>query len=127
VQLPWKIQFSSLFRAQSGFRYTQSALVPLDQDGNGNFDGRDLKTGRNAFTTPHFLNMDMRIAKTFHINERVSVQALFEFFNLFNSANPAAVNFNQNHTPPLQGEPIFGTVSQTLPGREGQVGLRIEF
>ena len=127
VQLPWKIQFSSLFRAQSGFRYTQSALVPLDQDGNGNFDGRDLKTGRNAFTTPHFLNMDMRIAKTFHINERVSVQALFEFFNLFNSANPAAVNFNQNHTPLLPGEPIFGTVSQTLPGREGQVGLRIEF
>jgi hypothetical protein len=127
VQLPWKIQFSSLFRAQSGFHYTQNALVPIDQDGNGNFDGRDLKTGRNAFTGPHFLNMDMRISKTFRINERVNVQALFEFFNLFNSANPAAVNSNQNHTPLFPGEPVFGTVSQTLPGREGQFGLRIEF
>ena len=58
MQLPWKIQFSSLFRAQSGFPYTQNALVPIDQDGNGNFNGRDLKTGRNAFTAPHFLNMD---------------------------------------------------------------------
>jgi len=127
VQLPWKIQFSSLFRVQSGFHYTQNALVPVDQDGNGNFDGRDLKTGRNAFTGPHFLNMDMRIAKTFRINERVNIQGLFEFFNLFNSANPAAVNLNQNHAPLLPGEQVFGTVSQTLPGREGQFGLRIEF
>jgi hypothetical protein len=127
VQLPWKIQFSSLFRAQSGFHYTQNALVPVDQDGNGNFDGRDLNTGRNAFTGPHFLNMDMRIAKTFRVNERVNIQALFEFFNLFNSANPAAVNLNQNHAPLLPGEQVFGTVSQTLPGREGQFGLRIEF
>ncbi len=71
--------------------------------------------------------MDLRIAKTFRINERVSVLGLFEFFNLFNSANPAAVNFNQNHSPRLPGEPVFGTVSQFLPGREGQFGLRIEF
>jgi len=127
VQLPWKIQFSSLFRAQSGFPYTQNALVPIDQDGNGNFNGRDLKTGRNAFTAPHFLNMDTRIAKTFNITERVRAQAMFEFFNLFNSANPAAVNLNQNHTPLNPGEPIFGTVTQFLPGREGQIGLRIEF
>jgi carboxypeptidase family protein/TonB-dependent receptor-like protein len=127
LELPWKIQFSSLFRAQSGFHYTQNALVPIDQDGNSNFNGRDLKTGRNAFTTPHFVNMDLRVAKTFRITERVRAQALFEFFNLFNSANPAAVNLNQNHTPPLAGEPLFGIVTERLPGREGQFGLRIEF
>ena len=127
VELPWKIQFSSLFRAQSGFHYTQAALVPLDQDGNNNFNGRDLKTSRNSFTAPHFVNMDLRVAKAFHITERVRAQALFEFFNLFNSANPAAINTNQNNSPLTPGEPIFGTVSQRLPGREGQVGLRIEF
>lgn len=127
VQLPWKVQFSSLFRAQSGFHYTQSGLVPLDQDGNSNFNGRDLKTARNAFTSPNFVNMDMRIARTFKINERVRVQGLFEFFNLFNSANPAAININQNHTPRLPAEPVFGTTSEFLPGREGQIGLRIEF
>jgi carboxypeptidase family protein/TonB-dependent receptor-like protein len=127
VELPWKIQFSSLFRAQSGFPYTQNALVPLDQDGNRNFNGRDLKTARNAFTAPHFVNMDLRVAKSFRISERVKAQALFEFFNLFNSANPAAININQNNSPLTPGEPIFGTVSQRLPGREGQVGVRIEF
>jgi len=127
VQLPWKLQFSSLFRVQAGFHYTQNALVPIDQDGNGQFDGRDLKTGRNAFTSPHLLNTDMRIARTFRIAERVNVQGMFEFFNLFNNPNPAAVNINQNHTPPLPGEPIFGSVAEYLPGREGQVALRIEF
>lgn len=127
VELPWKVQFSSLFRAQSGFPYTQSALAPFDIDGNGTFNGRDLKSGRNAFTGPHFANMDLRVAKTFRISERVKAQVMFEFFNLFNSANPAAININQNHSPLLPKEPIFGTVSEYLPGREGQVALRIEF
>jgi len=121
VQLPWKIQFSSLFRAQSGFRYTNAAAQPLDQDGNGNFGGRNLKTGRNAFTAPKFVNMDLRIAKTFVIRERFKVQGLFEFFNLFNNANPAAIQNSESQASTL------GTVSQFLPGREGQVGLRIEF
>lgn len=127
VDLPWKIQFSSLFRAQSGFLYTQSALAPVDVDGNGTFNGRDLKTARNAFHSPRFVNMDMRIAKTFNITERVRAQAMFEFFNLFNNANPAAINANQNNSPRGPTEPIFGSVAEYLPGREGQFGLRIEF
>jgi len=121
VELPWKIQFSSLFRAQSGFRYTNSALQPVDQDGNGNFGIRDLQTGRNAFAAPPFVNMDLRIAKTWVIRERFRVQGLFEFFNLFNNANPAAIQIQESQASTL------GTVSQRLPGREGQIGLRLTF
>jgi TonB-dependent receptor-like protein len=121
IELPWKIQFSSLFRAQSGFRYTAVGLQPIDQDGNGNFDGRDLKTGRNAFTAPPFVNMDLRVARTWVIRERYRVQGLFEFFNLFNNANAAAIQNQQAQTM------TFGTVSQRLPGREGQIGLKFEF
>ncbi len=121
MQLPWKIQISSLFRAQSGFPYTAAAKLPLDQDGNGNFNGRDLQTGRNAFTAPPFVNMDLRISKTWIIRERFGVQGLFEFFNLFNNGNPAAIQIQQSTGP------LFGTISQRLPGREGQVGLRLTF
>ena len=121
VQLPWKIQLSSLFRAQSGFRYTEAATVPLDQDGNNNFNGRDLMTGRNAFTAPVFVDMDMRIAKTWVVRERFRIQGLFEFFNLLNNANPAAIQVQQSTGA------LFGTTSQWLPGREGQVGLKFEF
>lgn len=122
LQLPWKFELSGLFRVQSGFPYTQSAAAPLDQDGNGNFNARDLKTARNGFTAPHFLNMDMRLTKTFPIGERMRIQGLVEFFNVFNSANPAAIQNQQSVTTPQ-----FGAVSQFLPGREGQVGLRVEF
>jgi Carboxypeptidase regulatory-like domain/TonB dependent receptor/TonB-dependent Receptor Plug Domain len=121
LQLPWKIQFSSLFRAQSGFRYTHQAAQPLDQDGNRNFGPRDLKTGRNAFSAPPFVNMDLRIAKTWVIHERFKVQGLFEFFNLFNNGNPAAIQNQESQAATL------GTISQRLPGREGQVGLKLEF
>jgi hypothetical protein len=121
VQLPWKIQFSSLFRAQSGFRYTHSGRALLDQDGNGNFGIRDLTTGRNAFTAPPFVNMDLRIAKTWVIHEKYKVQGLFEIFDLFNNGNPAAIQNDENQATTL------GTISQRLPGREGQVGLKIEF
>jgi hypothetical protein len=123
TQLPWKIQFSSLFRAQSGFRYTISAAAPIDQDGNGNYNGRDFKTGRNAFAAPPFVNMDMRISRMWVIHEKYKLQGLFEFFNLLNSGNPAAVHTleTQKATFPL------GTISQRLPGREGQVGLKLEF
>jgi hypothetical protein len=121
VELPWKIQFSTIFRAQSGFPYTAAAKAPLDQDGNGNFNGRDLQTGRNAFTAPPFVNMDLRIARTWTIREHFRVQGLFEFFNMFNNGNPAAIQIQQS-----TGN-LFGTISQRLPGREGQVGLKFEF
>src|SRR5882724_5070634 len=121
IELPWRIQLSSLFRAQSGFRYTAVALAPLDQDGNSNFNGRDLQTGRNAFSAPPFVNMDLRIAKTWVVREHIRIQGLFEFFDLLNNSNPAAIQ-NQESTGAL-----FGTVSQRLPGREGQVGLKLEF
>ena len=121
VELPWKFQISSLFRAQSGFPYTAVAIQPLDQDGNGNFGPRDLKTGRNAFTSPPFVNMDLRVAKTWAMGDRFKIQGLFEFFNLFNNANPAAIQTQQAQSA------TFGSVSQHLPGREGQVGLRLTF
>jgi len=127
IDLPWGFEFATIFRAQSGFHYTQTALAPIDQDGNGNFNGRNIQTARNAFVSPAFVNMDLRVAKTFAIGERVHVQALFEFFNLFNGANPAAIQTTENATPPAAGAQAFGAVSQYLPGREGQIGLRIIF
>jgi len=126
VNLPWKIQFSSLLRAQSGFHYTAASAAPIDQDGNGSFDGRDLQTGRNAFSAPVFVNMDVRIAKTWLIRERLRVQGMFDFFNLFNTGNAAAMQ-TQMGLVNASGAPTFGTVSEWLPGRQGQFALRIEF
>jgi hypothetical protein len=98
--------------------------VTEDPDGDGTFNTIDHGpgAGRNAFTSPPFVNLDLRFAKRFDITERVKVQALFEFFNIFNRQNPAAVQTQQG----VINSP-FASVSQVLPGREGQVGLRFEF
>jgi len=120
--LPWNFEISGIFRAQSGFHYSRTAVVTEDPDGDGTFNTIDHGPGRNAFTSPPFVNLDMRFSKRFNITERFKVEALFEFFNLFNRQNPAAVETQTTITTSP-----FGSLRQVLPGREGQVGLRIEF
>ncbi|HYV84262.1 MAG TPA: TonB-dependent receptor [Pyrinomonadaceae bacterium] len=122
VELPWQFQLSGIFRTQSGFHYSRQPLALEDADGDGTFNAIDHGPGRNAFTSPAFVNLDMRVAKRFNITERVKLQAMFELFNVFNRQNPAAVQIQQN----IVNSP-FGSLRQVLPGREGQVGLRLEF
>jgi outer membrane receptor protein involved in Fe transport len=120
--LPWKVELSGIFRAQSGFHYSTSPSDGgKDVDGDGLVNGLDFLIGRNRSTAPAFVNMDMRIAKRFNFGERVKAQVLFEFFNLFNRANSAAVQGL------IGGDPSVGSTLQYLPGREGQVGFRLEF
>jgi hypothetical protein len=127
VQLPWKMDLSGIFRVQSGFHYSASfsAVFP-DVDGDNNFNGLDFTKGRNHFVAPPFINLDVRVAKRFSFGERCSLHTYLEFFNLFNRANPAAVNGRPPATA-IPGVLQFGQVSQVLPGREGQVGIRLEF
>ena len=124
VELPWQFEISGIFRVQSGFHFSRNAAVTEDPDGNGTFNTIDHGpgAGRNAFTAPAFVNLDMRFTKRFALGERAKLQLLFEFFNLLNRQNPAAVSQSANNlTQP------FGHAIQVLPGREGQVGFRIEF
>ena len=121
VELPWGFQVSSIFRAQSGFPFSEATDSLDDVDGNLNFNDRNQRVERNKFTAPRFVNMDLRTSKRFQVGERVTVTALIEFFNLFNRQNPAAVE-------QVPGRPTpFGQPLQVLPGMETQVGLRIEF
>jgi Carboxypeptidase regulatory-like domain/TonB dependent receptor/TonB-dependent Receptor Plug Domain len=126
VDLPWQFQISSIVRAQSGFHFSRFDELSRDPDGNGNFNSIDFTAGRNAFTAPPFVTVDMRFSKRFSIGERVRVELLFEFFNLLNRQNPAVVQ-NRADSPLRPTLRPFGTADQVLPGREGQVGLRIQF
>jgi hypothetical protein len=120
-ELPWQVHISGIFRAQSGFHFSRNSTTS-DPDGDGTLNGVDVIAGRNAFTAPSYVNLDMRFAKRFNIGERAKIQVLFEFFNLLNRQNPAAVEStttNANLT--------FGALKQVLPGREGQIGVRVEF
>jgi outer membrane receptor for ferrienterochelin and colicin len=131
LNLPWKFNFSSIFTTESGFHYSSHLVQGLDVDGDGLFTGVDFFQScgsavyaggcRNYFEAPVYVNVDARLGRRFDIGERVKINAYFEMFNLFNRANAAAVE----ETP---GQPtLFGQPLQVLPGREGQVGIRIDF
>jgi len=122
VELPWKFQMSGIFRAQSGFHFSRSDAGLGDPDGDGSFNGVDVAAGRNAFTSPAFINLDMRFSKRFDIGDRVRVDLFLEFFNLLNRQNPASIENREGVT----NQP-FNSITQVLPGREGQVGFRISF
>jgi len=124
VELPYQLLVSGIFRAQSGFRFSRTppAGVLVDPDGDAAINGIDVDAGRNAFTAPPFVNLDMRFTKRFDIAGRVKVDLLLEFFNVLNRQNPAAVGTRQG----VATQP-FGESIQVLPGREGQFGFRIEF
>lgn len=80
-----------------------------------------MSAGRNHFTAPSFVNMDVRLSRLFEIGERARLGAMFEVFNLCNNANPAAVERDQAQSTP------FGKSLQVFPGSEGQIGLKLEF
>ena len=124
VELPYQILVSGIFRAQSGFHFsrTPSTGVIVDPDGDAAVNGIDVDAGRNAFTAPSLFNLDMRFTKRFDFSSRFKADVLFEFFNLLNRQNPAAVGRRIG----VATEP-FGEAIQVLPGREGQIGFRIEF
>jgi len=126
VSLPLQFQIGGIFRVQSGFHFSRFDELSRDPDGNGNFNSIDFTAGRNAFTAPAYVNLDLRFSKLFAIRERVKVQLLFEFFNLLNRQNPLLVQ-NRADSPARPNLRPFGTADQVLPGREGQVGIRISF
>jgi hypothetical protein len=79
--------------------------------------------GRNPLIGPRFRHFDLSFAKDFQIQERYTLQARFESFNLTNTpnfSNPAAT----------YGTATFGTISSTKPGstpRDLQFALRFLF
>lgn len=122
ARLPWRFDLSGIFRMQSGFRFSAQSRRLVDVDGDGSLNGVDFLAGRNRFQAPRHANVDLRVSKRISIGEKVRIHALFEFFNLLNRANPAAVQQLQTDALTPLGKPL-----QYLPGREGQLGLRFEF
>jgi outer membrane receptor for ferrienterochelin and colicin len=123
VGLPRAMTLSGVFRATSGAFFSASAAAAgIDYDQDGIRSTRPPTTTRNEFTGPSFVNVDVRLEKTFKIG-RYSASGLIEFFNVFNRSNPSKVE-NSYTTEPVA---TFGEVLVPYPGREAQLGFRLTF
>ena len=76
---------------------------------------------------PAEATVDLRLARRFPIN-RMTIDAIFEVFNLFNRSNFTAVN-NVFGTGSYPASPAatFGQFTQAGPPRQGQVALKLGF
>ncbi len=65
-----------------------SMLAGFDVNGDGfPFNDRVGASGRNAYRGDSYYNSDIRLQRVFHVRERLSTEASFEVFNLFNRDN----------------------------------------
>jgi hypothetical protein len=86
--------------------------------------------GRNAFRSPHVVNMDFSMFKTFKIHESMNLQLRFEGFNVFNIQNydaPSAVTINANASTIATGAGRVTSLAQGTTPRQLQFGLRFQF
>ncbi|MBA2733132.1 MAG: hypothetical protein H0U54_09620 [Acidobacteria bacterium] len=76
--------------------------------------------GRNALRLPGFWQVDLSLAKTFAVTERLRVQLRADMFNALNHTDFSAVITNIT-------APTFGRFTATRGARTGQLNLRITF
>jgi hypothetical protein len=76
---------------------------------------------RNSLRGPNFFEMDLSLAKSFHITERVNLQLRWEVFNALNRTNLALPNNNVD-------VPTAGLITDIAqPMRNMQLGARVSW
>jgi len=123
VSLPVDFWLSGVTRATSGVHFSATG-PPIGYDGSGILSTRPRGTTRNEFTGPGTFNLDLRVEKRFRVSKRSVISALVEGFNVTNARNPRLID-----TAYVNGQPgpTFGGVRVPLPGREIQLGARLQF
>ena len=138
------LQFSTIVTLQSPNYFTKSAGF----DANGDIFGNNDRVGiepRNTFQGDSFQTVDLRVSRTFKATEKMSIQAMAEAFNLFNTVNVRFFNTVYgaadfcNFDPTAQGcsatqkflegspNPNYGTPRAVFNPRQLQFALRLSF
>jgi outer membrane receptor protein involved in Fe transport len=122
-------KFSSLLTAQSARRFNIFAGSDANGDGNPLSDRPD-KLGRNTLEGPGFASLDMRVAREFRFNERVSAEFSGDFFNLLNRVNVTDLNTVYGQTTlsvPTNSVLGFKTPRDASNPFQFQYGLKLRF
>lgn len=130
-------QLSTIANVESGRPYNITAGADLNQNGDFPPSDRPLGLGRNAGVTPGFVNVDVRLQRTFNIKERYRIEGFAEAFNLFNRVNisevdgtfPADAQGNFNLPKQENGRYIAPAshFRNAFAPRQFQLGLRLSF
>jgi len=136
--LPHAFSVSGIFVAGSGRPFNILAGSDLNGDGDGGAFPSDrarrvpgdasTSVARNSGTMPMQMTVDTRVSRTFKLQQRISLDVMFEVFNLFNRVNFTEVNniFGRGAYPsaPL---PAYGRFEQAGPARQAQIAGKLKF
>jgi Carboxypeptidase regulatory-like domain/TonB dependent receptor len=91
LQLPGRIELSTLSQFESARPFTLAMPVDVNNDGRSDNDRaviNGVPTSLDQFRGSPFAQVDLRIARVIPIRDRATLRAFVEFFNLFNRQNP---------------------------------------
>jgi hypothetical protein len=132
------LQLAAILNVGSGRPYNILAGSDLNGDGNGGGPPPDraravltdptTSVGRNAGTLPAQATFDLRATKRIRTRGRLTLQPVFEAFNLFNRTNFIAVqNVFGTGAYPANPGPTYGQFTQAGPPRQVQLAMKVEF
>ena len=102
LQLPWKLEVSTLGQFESARPYTMT--TPFDVNGDGVANDRavvnGVQTTLDEFRGSPFYQVDLRISRNIVLGERATLRPFAEFFNVFNRLNPG-----NNYVPDISALP----------------------
>jgi hypothetical protein len=104
-------------------------LTGTDTNKDTNNNDRPAGVGRNAGVGFDYDSLDMRIERTFRIDDRWHVAAMVDAFNLLNHTNYQLPNsvFGTNPFPGTPTNPAFGQPTAAGDPRQIQLGLKVTF
>jgi hypothetical protein len=141
VALPYGINFSGTFNAQQGASYNRTEAFRGSFRNLRNDDGSvrtsNLRQGtgaitveNNAYYLPTANLTSIRAEKKFRITENQSLDAMFDWYNMFNWNTITAKDANTGRiTPVASGVEIarFGVATNVMPPRIFKLGVRYNF
>ena len=107
-------------RKTGGQYFSPAAFGPSGLGTEGNAD-------RRFFHGPGINNFDMALLKDTRIKERLDLQFRAEFFNIFNHAQFLTPGGITGFSGGVATSTTFGQVPGTLPGRIGQLSLKLNY
>lgn len=124
--LPGEISVAPIVTLGSGRAINALLTTDVYRTGAYPLSARPPGFARNPFRSEGSANLDMRVMKTIPLQERRSIlQFGVESFNLLNHTNPERVSqyYAAGNTP----LPSYGQIIESLPARQVQLLVQLEF
>ncbi len=107
-----------------GVAFAPPTVCPSTSTALTGSDGCTGTLGRNTFQRPMTWNLDLRVARKIHFDERWNLELIADMFNLFNRFNVGDVN---QLCDPIGGRCIAGQPTAALDARQFQFGVKLSW